>query len=68
MRWFWWTGGSQPFSLQAATNNNRPGNDAQTKEIEELKKKLAAKTQDLGAFSAILYPLSPAVDDCEQMP
>ena len=37
-------------SFQVA-NNNRPGNDAQTKEIEELKKKLATKTQDLGMAS-----------------
>jgi len=31
---------------QQVANNSRPGNDALTKEIEELKKKLAAKTQD----------------------
>jgi len=31
---------------QQVGNNNRPGNEALTKEVEELKKKLAAKTQD----------------------
>jgi len=31
---------------QQVANNNRPGNDTLTKEVEELKKKLAAKTQD----------------------
>jgi len=31
---------------QQVGNNDRPGNDAQAKEIEELKKKLAAKTKD----------------------
>jgi len=31
---------------QQVANNNRPGDAALTKEIEELKKKLAAKTQD----------------------
>jgi len=35
---------------QQIANNNQPGNDAQTKEIEELKKKLTAKTQDLDAL------------------
>lgn len=31
---------------QQVGNDNRPGNDALTKEVEELKRKLAAKTQD----------------------
>lgn len=45
---------SQPSLFQVA-GGNRPGNDALTKEVEELKKKLTAKTQDLGTFPAILY-------------
>jgi hypothetical protein len=48
--------------------NNRPGNEALTKEVEELKKKLAAKTQDFGTFSNILHPQSPVIDDSEQIP
>lgn len=44
-------------------NNNRPGNDTLTKEVEDLKKKLAAKTQDFGTSPPILYPPCPAVYD-----
>ena len=37
------------------------------KEIEELKKKLAAKTQDFGAFLSILYPPNHVTDDPQQI-
>lgn len=55
------------FTFQVG-NNNRPGNDAQTKEIEELKKKLATKTQDFGMSPIILCPLNLAIDDPKQTP
>lgn len=62
----WLTCNSQLPLFQVA-NNNRPGDDAPTKEIEELKKKLAAKTQDLGTSPTILYPPNHAIDDPPQM-
>jgi len=54
--------------LYQAVNNNQPGNDALTKEIEELKKKLAAKTQDFGTSPTMLYPPNYIIDNLQQIP
>jgi B-cell receptor-associated protein 31 len=53
---------------QQLANNNRPGNDALTKEVEDLKKKLASKTQDFGTSSYILHSTRSFVDSYEQIP
>jgi hypothetical protein len=61
-----WSRGSQQSSFQVA-NNNQPGNGALTEEIEDLKKKLATKTQDFGTSPEILHS-SPVTDDSEKIP
>jgi hypothetical protein len=57
---------SQPSLFQVA-NNDQPGNNTTAKEVEELKKKLAAKTQDFGTPPTVLYPLNRAIDDSQQI-